>query len=118
MTGLCSPVTSIFWVSESYLEMSGRTPSMEDLPITSPPQDNTSTEKIHTSMPEVGIKLMIPLFDQQKTVPALDSSAIMIGHVKTMQTFNFCIPYAIMYLYEHRMHIHILSCKTSHMSMI
>lgn len=53
-------------------------------------------------MPQVEFKLMISLLDQQKTVSALDSSATMNGHVKTMQTFNLCIPYVIMYLYEHK----------------
>jgi hypothetical protein len=118
MTDLCSPVIAVFWVSESYVHMSGRTPSLGDLPSTRPPHDNTSTEKIHTSMPQVGFKLIISLLDQQKTASALDRSATMIGHVKTMQTFNFCIPYAIMYLHEHRTHFHIPSHKTSHTWMI
>jgi hypothetical protein len=90
---------------------------MENLPIRTPTHDNTSIEKIHTSIPQVAFKLISSL-DQHKTVTALDSSAFMINHVKTMQTFNFCIPYAIMYLHEQRMYIHIPSRKSSHTSMI
>jgi hypothetical protein len=48
-----------------------------------PTQDSTNTEYTHTqtSMPRVGFEPAIPVFEQAKTVHALDRAATVFGYI-------------------------------------
>jgi hypothetical protein len=79
----------------------GRTPRTGDQPVARPllahtekPKQNKSTQ---TSMPPVGFKPTIPVFELAKTVHALDGAATLIGAMQTQDTlitiqalFNAC----------------------------
>jgi hypothetical protein len=61
------------------LQTVGRIPWMGGQPVTRllPTQDNTNTD---TSMPQVGLEPMIPVFERTKTFCALDCAAAAIGY--------------------------------------
>jgi hypothetical protein len=72
-----------------------RTPWAGDQPIARPLPTHraTQTEYKHTSMPRVGFEPMIPVFEQAKTVHALDCAATVIGIMitKGIKIFGECL---------------------------
>jgi hypothetical protein len=57
----------------------GRTPWTGDEPFASPLPTQTQNKRRHTSMPWVGFKLTIAVFEWAKTVHALDRATTVIG---------------------------------------
>jgi hypothetical protein len=72
-----------------------RTPWAGEQPVVRPlPAHRTAqtqNKRRQTSMPQVGLELTIPLFEQAKTVHALDRAAAVIGDMKSHSTVNRCL---------------------------
>jgi hypothetical protein len=70
-----------FWIFASFqflgLYTVGRTPWMGDLPVTR--TTKIQNKRTHTSMPSVGFKPTIRMFERPKIIPALDHAASVIG---------------------------------------
>jgi hypothetical protein len=82
---LLLPLSVKCFVSLQFLnpETVGRTPWMGDQPAARPLPTQTQNKHRQTPMPSVGFEPTVPVFEQAKTVHALDHVATMMGSYKS-----------------------------------